>query len=51
MTPTVVAKRSIIYPAYTVGAALVLLLIAVAVFRTRRMRPRVVGPSFGESDS
>jgi len=48
----VVAKRSIIYPAYSIGAALVLLLILVAVFRTRRMRSqRVGGAMFGDADS
>ncbi len=52
VTPPVVAKRSIIYPAYTIGAALVLLLIIVAVFRTRRMRsPRVRSAMIGDVDS
>ncbi len=47
----VVAKRSIIYPAYSLGAALVLLLILVALFRTRRMRSqRVGGAMFGDAD-
>ena len=52
VTPPVVAKRSIIYPAYSLGAALVLLLILVAAFRTRRMRLRRVGSAmFGDADS
>jgi phospholipase C len=52
VTPPVVAKRSIIYPAYTIGAALVLLLIIFAVFRTRRMRsPRVARAMIGDVDS
>jgi hypothetical protein len=48
----VVAKRSIIYPAYTIGAALVVLLMLVAVYRTRRLRaPRVRRAMSGEVDS
>ncbi|MGN6799150.1 MAG: alkaline phosphatase family protein [Gaiellaceae bacterium] len=48
----IVAKRSIIYPAYTIGAALVVLLILVAVYRTRRLRaPRVRRAMYGEADS
>ena len=48
----VVAKRSIIYPAYTIGAVLVVLLMLVAVYRTRRLRaPRVRRAMSGEVDS
>jgi phospholipase C len=52
VTPPVVAKRSIIYPAYSIGAAVVVLLILVAVYRTRRMRSHRVGTAvLGDVDS
>jgi phospholipase C len=52
VAPPVVAKRSIIYPAYTVGAAIVVLLILVAVFRSRRLRLRAsANANFGELDA
>ena len=38
VAPPVVAKRSIIYPAYALGAAVVLVLIIFAIVRTRRQR-------------
>ena len=45
----VFANRSIIYPAYTVGTVLVLLLILVAFARSRRQRPEVPAAArFGE---
>jgi phospholipase C len=51
VTPPVVAKRSIIYPAYSIGAAVVVLLILIAVYRTRRMRSHRVGTAmFGDAE-
>jgi phospholipase C len=38
------AKRSVIYPAYGVGAAFVVLLMLVALFRSRRSRLSRRGP-------
>ena len=51
VTPPIVAKRSIIYPAYSIGAAVVLLLIMFAGFRTRRARYARASAMLGDAES
>ena len=53
VTSVASAKRSIIYPAYGLGAAVVLLLMGAAYFRSRRSRPPQGGPRpfFGKAES